>query len=277
MTNILNQYIKEFSMNPIIVEDYKIDYIKNYYYNKVKHMITWLDNKDDICYLAIGCDLNNNYIYFKSNENKNLYDVRYDRKQDKYEKYNIDNKNYYDCSNYNEFTCDKKLQDILDESSDPRPKRQNTTVSETREPEIFPFDYTYEDLRPKRQSAVNDYNYNDLTPKRQYTVNDYNYNDLTPKRQDTVNNYNYNDLTPKRQDTVNNYDSNTETARLTTPSSQRILRSSSKKSLEKEKESSMLLHSISCKKKNIESKRKIDNNEDNNSYNKNKKMYCPIL
>ena len=229
MTSILNKYIHEFYMNPNTVEDYKIDYIKNYYYNIVKSMITWYNNNNTIDYLSIGIDTNSNYLYFKSKENKMLHDIRYNRKYNKYEKYNSVNKKYDDCTDYNELYkihCDD-LDDLWSKYPDSKPKRQNAmelqargdlypdlkpkrqnttefparenTYLPTREPEVFDFEYNYEDVRPRRQSAANNFDFENLRPERQSAVNNYDYNEPPPQHSDHVTNvytHEFNNSTP---------------------------------------------------------------------------------
>jgi len=95
----INKYIDEFCINYSTIEEYKVDYIKNYFYKYVKDIIYWPDSSGNINNLLVGSLYNNKYIYLKSKTNKNYYDVIYIRRENKYKKYNLLSNKFQDISN----------------------------------------------------------------------------------------------------------------------------------------------------------------------------------
>lgn len=76
--NALDSYLNEFYLKPNIIEEYKINFLKNYYYNFVEDYIDV--SRDN---LLIGVTKNKNYIYFQSKLNRNLHLI-FDRFNYKY-------------------------------------------------------------------------------------------------------------------------------------------------------------------------------------------------
>lgn len=95
----IDKYIDEFCINYDKIEDYKIDYIKKYFYNYVQDIVDWKDSLQNINNLVIGTLHTNKYVYLKSKTNKNYYDVIYIRKENKYKKYNLSSNTFEDISN----------------------------------------------------------------------------------------------------------------------------------------------------------------------------------
>lgn len=95
----IDKYIDEFCINYDKIEDYKIDYIKKYFYNYVKDIVDWKDSLQNINNLVIGTLHTNKYVYLKSKTNKNYYDVIYIRKENKYKKYNLSSHTFEDILN----------------------------------------------------------------------------------------------------------------------------------------------------------------------------------
>lgn len=95
----IDKYIDEFCINYDKIEDYKIDYIKKYFYNYVKDIVDWKNSLQNINNLVIGTLHTNKYVYLKSKTNKNYYDVIYIRKENKYKKYNLSSHTFEDISN----------------------------------------------------------------------------------------------------------------------------------------------------------------------------------
>ena len=80
--SVVNDYLNQFFDKPYEVEEYKINFLRNHYYNDVNKIMNI--KFDD---LLIGVkkkqDLNRNFIFFSSKKNKNI-EVIYSRKEDKY-------------------------------------------------------------------------------------------------------------------------------------------------------------------------------------------------
>ena len=95
----IHRYVDEFCINYDKIEEYKIDYIKKYFYNYVKDIVDWKDSSQNINNLVVGTLHTNKYVYLKSKTNKNYYDVIYIRKENKYKKYNLSSNKFEDISN----------------------------------------------------------------------------------------------------------------------------------------------------------------------------------
>ncbi len=80
--SVIDDYLNQFFDRPYEVEEYKINFLRNHYYNDVNKIMNI--KFDD---LLIGVkkkqDLNRNFIFFTSKKDKNIQ-VIYNRKEDKY-------------------------------------------------------------------------------------------------------------------------------------------------------------------------------------------------
>tara|TARA_B100000902_G_C27243931_1_gene881531 strand:- start:621 stop:866 length:246 start_codon:yes stop_codon:yes gene_type:complete len=60
-----NVYLEQFYENPRHLEEYKINFLKNHYYDRIANILM-IERKN----LLIGVTKNKNFIYFKSNKPK---------------------------------------------------------------------------------------------------------------------------------------------------------------------------------------------------------------
>jgi len=94
----IDKYIDEFCMNYYTIKEYKVQYIKEYFYKYLKDVIYWGDGSNKIYNLVIGTLYENKDIYFKSKTSKNHYDIKYNRKENKFKKYNLLSNEFEDIS-----------------------------------------------------------------------------------------------------------------------------------------------------------------------------------
>ena len=88
MNDAVKEYILQFYYNPKELEEYKINFLKNHFYDKVNSI---KDVSIDYKNFLIGIYKSKNLVYFSSKKNKNLQ-IIYDSVMDLYYKYDLKNK-----------------------------------------------------------------------------------------------------------------------------------------------------------------------------------------
>ena len=93
--NAVDAYIEDFQNNPVSVDEYKVNFLKNHFYSFVENYIDI--NREN---LLIGAISNNKYLYFQSKLTPNIHFV-----------YNLNNPSY----NYLKFDYPTKFVEKLNE------------------------------------------------------------------------------------------------------------------------------------------------------------------
>ena len=88
MNDAVKEYILQFYYNPKELEEYKINFLKNHFYDKVNNIKDVSINYKDF---LIGIYKSNNLVYFSSKKDKSLQ-IIYNTKMDIYYKYDIEKK-----------------------------------------------------------------------------------------------------------------------------------------------------------------------------------------
>lgn len=76
----LNDYLEDFYKNPLLVEEYKINFLKNHYYKEVNYILN-----SKFKNFKIGVNKNRNFIYFYDINNPS-YEILYNRVSNEYYK-----------------------------------------------------------------------------------------------------------------------------------------------------------------------------------------------
>lgn len=88
MNDAVKEYILEFYNNPNELEEYKINFLKNHFYDTVNSIKNVSINYEEF---LIGIYKSRNLLYFSSKKNKNLQIV-YNTEMDIYYKFDIEKK-----------------------------------------------------------------------------------------------------------------------------------------------------------------------------------------
>ena len=80
--SVIDDYLNQFFDRPYEVEEYKINFLRNNYYNDVNKIMN-IQFDDLLIGVKKKQDLNRNFIFFTSKKDKNIQ-VIYNRKEDKY-------------------------------------------------------------------------------------------------------------------------------------------------------------------------------------------------
>ena len=80
--SVIDDYLNQFFDRPYEVEEYKINFLRNHYYNDVNKIMN-IQFDDLLIGVKKKQDLNRNFIFFTSKKDKNIQ-VIYNRKEDKY-------------------------------------------------------------------------------------------------------------------------------------------------------------------------------------------------
>lgn len=88
MNDAVNEYILQFYNNPKGLEEYKINFLKNHFYDNVNNIKDVSINYKDF---LIGIYKSTNLLYFSSKQNKNLQ-IIYNTKTNIYFKYDTKKK-----------------------------------------------------------------------------------------------------------------------------------------------------------------------------------------